>query len=177
MTDPDLEIRVWCSAGRHFAPRSDFSPAPSRASGLAGECNTHQRERQARARRGPDGLTKRQRKVVERRARVKPLAEQGIPAIDIARRLGVSRGTIEEDMRAMDLGRYRNGQALAPRAASKVLENASMALIGPAAELGQLDLTNVELDPEDCRRWLKELDKASSALNRVRRQLKGTLKP
>lgn len=174
----DLEPRKRCPGPPgdegHYAPISEFGPSPQRGDGLRSLCRNCDREAQRRNRRDAQGRTKKTIRRDERWEEVRPWAEQGFDAREIAEKLDNrwSKYTIQRDVREMGLSMPQNGyRGRAPVSVLKQLEAATVALAGISHQLDQLRLTNVVF-PEEVREWEKELTKASYSLNRVRRQLK-----
>jgi hypothetical protein len=174
----ELEPRKWCSGPSgdpgHYTPVSEFGAAANRADGLRSVCRACEREMSRRRMRDENGYTKRDRKTLERLDLVRPLAEQGFSAPEIAEKLNhaYATHTIQKDIRRMGLNPAAQGRrGAAPVSVLKRIEAASIALAGIANQLDQLQLSEVTF-PEEAAGWEKELTKVSYSINRVRRQLK-----
>jgi DNA-binding CsgD family transcriptional regulator len=169
----ELENRKWCRTGRHYVPLSRFSRNRHAPDGLDWECRDCHSARDAMRRRDENGLTKRERDAAERRENVRRLHEQGFQAKEIAERLGINQSTVYNDVKAMGINVTRNGRETAHQSSvDKTLDRTTLALTGLAGALDQIQLHDVEIDDENRRAWLKDLDRVATSLNRVRRQLR-----
>lgn len=130
-----------------------------------------------------DRPTKRQLEKNERRAKVLPLLQDGLPTREISQRLGYSQGTIQDDKRFfIDNGQLIGEDVTAVHKsvahvkvgslhAERVLDNVAVMLSGITSSLDSLRLEDLEVITSGDE-WEKAFKDVVRAINRVRRTTK-----
>lgn len=107
--------------------------------------------------------------VADRRAKVKALHDKGWNQGEIAQELGISRHTVLNDLRSMQV-ETRVGST--PSNSTKILERLVSQLNGSKLALDMIDPSDLRIGPEEAARWENDLRRFRSALSPIYRAIK-----
>lgn len=183
----ELEIRYKCSTCQTLKGEHEFAGGgPPQRNGRNYECRPCASKRlkttganpRSRGHKGgmprslSDVVTERQRRMVERREKVKVLWEQGLSYAEIGEQLGASRHTIQDDCSSMGLSRMTvRKRATRANAASDTARRVVAEMRSIQMTLENLELEHVEFDAAEARRFFTEMRHAKAAINKLHKRV------